>query len=193
MNERHFGSGPATTRTPKIAKRTQFQGRSYNDLFPAALIVARRSTEEGKTRSRRDAVRPGVILTTRSKMRMIVQPSYCPSDRTTTSTSKPPENNRNDVPETRSQSTVACGQIRVTDETRDSGPQFCPHQIVATTGARITINVVANGYHSQFGDMNNAANFFLAPVASGVSARACCELPTSSHRSNQIDGVTFWT
>ena len=34
-------------------------------------------------------------------------------------------------------------------------------QIVATTGIRITINVVANGYHFQFGDMNNAIELFL--------------------------------
>jgi hypothetical protein len=34
-------------------------------------------------------------------------------------------------------------------------------QIVATTGIRITINVVANGYHFQFGDMNDATELFL--------------------------------
>ena len=34
-------------------------------------------------------------------------------------------------------------------------------QIVATTGIRITINVVANGYHFQFGDMNSATELFL--------------------------------
>jgi hypothetical protein len=34
-------------------------------------------------------------------------------------------------------------------------------QIVATSGVRITINVVANGYQFQFGDMNNATELFL--------------------------------
>jgi predicted phage-related endonuclease len=34
-------------------------------------------------------------------------------------------------------------------------------QMVVTTGIRITINVVANGYHLQFGDMNNATELFL--------------------------------
>jgi hypothetical protein len=34
-------------------------------------------------------------------------------------------------------------------------------QIVATTGIRVTINVVANGYHFQFGDMNSATELFL--------------------------------
>ena len=34
-------------------------------------------------------------------------------------------------------------------------------QIVATSGIRITINVVANGYHFQFGDLNQATELFL--------------------------------
>jgi hypothetical protein len=34
-------------------------------------------------------------------------------------------------------------------------------QLVATSGIRITINVVANGYHLQFGDMNSAIELFL--------------------------------
>jgi hypothetical protein len=120
-----LAAAPPPHATLKIAERSQFQGWSCNDLFPATLIVATPVVALKKARrDRRDAVRHGLILTTRSKMRMIVQPSYCPSHRTTTPTSKPPEINRNDVPETRSQSTVACGQIRVTDETPDSGPQL---------------------------------------------------------------------
>ena len=34
-------------------------------------------------------------------------------------------------------------------------------QLVVTQGARISINVIANGYHLQFGDMNNATELFL--------------------------------
>ena len=34
-------------------------------------------------------------------------------------------------------------------------------QIVVTPGARISINPIANGYHLQFGDMNNATELFL--------------------------------
>jgi hypothetical protein len=34
-------------------------------------------------------------------------------------------------------------------------------QLVVTQGARISINVIANGYHLQFGDMNNAPELFL--------------------------------
>jgi hypothetical protein len=34
-------------------------------------------------------------------------------------------------------------------------------QLVVTQGVRISINVVANGYHVQFGDMNNATELFL--------------------------------
>jgi len=34
-------------------------------------------------------------------------------------------------------------------------------QLVVTSGVRISINVVANGYHLQFGDMNNATELFL--------------------------------
>jgi hypothetical protein len=35
-------------------------------------------------------------------------------------------------------------------------------QMVVTAGIRITINVVTNGYHLQFGDMNNATELFLS-------------------------------
>jgi hypothetical protein len=35
-------------------------------------------------------------------------------------------------------------------------------QLVATAGVRITINVVANGYHLQVGDMNHATELFLS-------------------------------
>jgi hypothetical protein len=34
-------------------------------------------------------------------------------------------------------------------------------QFVVTSGIRITINVIANGYHLQFGDMNSATELFL--------------------------------
>jgi hypothetical protein len=34
-------------------------------------------------------------------------------------------------------------------------------QLVITAGVRITINVVANGYHLQIGDMNDATELFL--------------------------------
>lgn len=34
-------------------------------------------------------------------------------------------------------------------------------QLVATSGIRISINVIANGYHLQFGDMNSATELFL--------------------------------
>lgn len=34
-------------------------------------------------------------------------------------------------------------------------------QLVITSGVRITINVVANGYHFQIGDMNEALELFL--------------------------------
>ena len=34
-------------------------------------------------------------------------------------------------------------------------------QLVVTQGVRISINVIANGYHLQFGDMNNATELFL--------------------------------
>ena len=36
-----------------------------------------------------------------------------------------------------------------------------PHQLVVTSGIRIAINVIANGYHLQFGDMNSATELFL--------------------------------
>lgn len=35
-------------------------------------------------------------------------------------------------------------------------------QLVVTEGLRVTINVVANGYHLQIGDMNNATEIFLS-------------------------------
>jgi hypothetical protein len=35
------------------------------------------------------------------------------------------------------------------------------NQLVVTSGIRISINVVANGYHLQFGDTNNATELFL--------------------------------
>ena len=35
------------------------------------------------------------------------------------------------------------------------------NQLVVTNGIRISINVIANGYHLQFGDMNNATELFL--------------------------------
>ncbi len=35
------------------------------------------------------------------------------------------------------------------------------NQMVVTSGIRISINVVANGYHLQFGDMNSATELFL--------------------------------
>jgi hypothetical protein len=35
------------------------------------------------------------------------------------------------------------------------------HQLVVTQGIRISINVIANGYHLQFGDMNSATELFL--------------------------------
>ena len=34
-------------------------------------------------------------------------------------------------------------------------------QLDVTQGIRVSINVVANGYHLQFGDMNNATELFL--------------------------------
>jgi hypothetical protein len=43
-------------------------------------------------------------------------------------------------------------------------------QLVITTGIRITINVVANGYHLQIGDMNAATEIFLS---TGVIWRVC--------------------
>jgi hypothetical protein len=58
-------------------------------------------------------------------------------------------------------------------------------QLVVTSGIRISINVVANGYHLQFGDMNNATELFLgtncicswAPIVSGGSVRDFCGSP----------------
>ena len=43
-------------------------------------------------------------------------------------------------------------------------------QLVITAGVRITINVVANGYHLQIGDMNDATELFLS---TGCSWRVC--------------------
>lgn len=43
-------------------------------------------------------------------------------------------------------------------------------QLVITAGVRITINVVANGYHLQIGDMNNAMEVFLS---TGCIWRVC--------------------
>ena len=43
-------------------------------------------------------------------------------------------------------------------------------QLVVTTGVRITISVVANGYHLQIGDMNAATEIFLS---TGVIWRVC--------------------
>jgi hypothetical protein len=34
-------------------------------------------------------------------------------------------------------------------------------QLVVTQGVRVSVNVVANGYHLQFGDMNSATELFL--------------------------------
>src|SRR4051794_16362073 len=36
------------------------------------------------------------------------------------------------------------------------------NQLVVTQGVRISINVIANGYHLQFGDMNSATEVFLS-------------------------------
>ena len=43
-------------------------------------------------------------------------------------------------------------------------------QLVITAGVRITINVVANGYHLQIGDMNEATELFLG---TGCIWRVC--------------------
>ena len=43
-------------------------------------------------------------------------------------------------------------------------------QLVITAGVRITINVVANGYHLQIGDMNDATELFLG---TGCIWRVC--------------------
>ena len=47
---------------------------------------------------------------------------------------------------------------------------YAKTQLVITTGVRITINVVANGYHLQIGDMNAATEIFLS---TGVIWRVC--------------------
>jgi len=43
-------------------------------------------------------------------------------------------------------------------------------QLVVTSGVRITINVIANGYHLQFGNMNSAIELFLG---TGCIWRVC--------------------
>ena len=43
-------------------------------------------------------------------------------------------------------------------------------QLVITEGVRITVNVVANGYHLQIGDMNDATELFLS---TGCIWRVC--------------------
>jgi hypothetical protein len=43
-------------------------------------------------------------------------------------------------------------------------------QLVITSGVRITINVIANGYYLQIGDMNNATELFLS---TGCIWRVC--------------------
>ena len=50
-------------------------------------------------------------------------------------------------------------------------------QIVATSGVRITINVVANGYQFQFGDMNNATELFLGANCIWRVCQELCGLP----------------
>ena len=53
------------------------------------------------------------------------------------------------------------------EDTKEFGRRFieavhCARtQLVATSGVRISINVIANGYHLQFGDMNSAIDLFL--------------------------------
>lgn len=47
---------------------------------------------------------------------------------------------------------------------------YAKTQLVITAGVRITINVVANGYHLQIGDMNAATEIFLS---TGVIWRVC--------------------
>ena len=47
---------------------------------------------------------------------------------------------------------------------------YAKTQLVITTGVRITINVVANGYHLQIGDVNAATEIFLS---TGVIWRVC--------------------
>ncbi len=43
-------------------------------------------------------------------------------------------------------------------------------QLVITTGLRVTINVIANGYHLQVGDMNQSTDLFLG---TGCIWRVC--------------------
>ncbi len=43
-------------------------------------------------------------------------------------------------------------------------------QIIGTAGIRITINVIANGYHLQVGDLNNATELYLS---TGCIWRVC--------------------
>jgi hypothetical protein len=47
---------------------------------------------------------------------------------------------------------------------------YAKTQLVVTTGVRITISVVANGYHIQIGDLNAATEIFLS---TGVIWRVC--------------------
>jgi hypothetical protein len=47
---------------------------------------------------------------------------------------------------------------------------YAKTQLVITSGVRITITVVANGYHLQIGDMNAATEIFLS---TGVIWRVC--------------------
>jgi hypothetical protein len=47
---------------------------------------------------------------------------------------------------------------------------YAKTQLVITMGVRITISVVANGYHLQIGDMNAATEIFLS---TGVIWRVC--------------------
>jgi hypothetical protein len=47
---------------------------------------------------------------------------------------------------------------------------YAKTQLVITAGVRITITVVANGYHLQIGDMNAATEIFLS---TGVIWRVC--------------------
>ena len=47
---------------------------------------------------------------------------------------------------------------------------YAKNQLVITTGVRISITVVANGYHLQVGDMNAATEIFLS---TGVIWRVC--------------------
>ncbi len=62
------------------------------------------------------------------------------------------------------------------DDTREFGRRLveavhaAKTQLVVTAGIRITINVIANGYHLQIGDMNEATELFLS---TGCIWRVC--------------------